>query len=174
MIEVIFAGFGGQGVLTSGLILANVASDQNYNITWIPSYGSEMRGGTANCNVKVSTDEIASPFVKKIDVLVAMNGPSVDKFEKMIKPDGILIVNTSMVKDRQFREDIKVVEVPANDIALEFNNPKGANIAMLGAFAKHTKEFDKETFMNGIDKYFAAKGKSNPANRATFEKAYDL
>lgn len=174
MMEFIFAGFGGQGVLTSGLILANIAADQNHNITWIPSYGSEMRGGTANCNVKVSTEEIASPFVKNIDVLVAMNGPSIDKFEKMIKPNGTMIVNTSMVKDKKFREDINVVEVPANDIARELNNPKGANIAMLGALAKCTGLFDKETFINGIDKYFAAKGKSNPANKATFERGYDL
>lgn len=173
MIEVIFAGFGGQGILTAGLILSNVASENDKNITWIPSYGSEMRGGTANCNVKVSDGEIGSPFVKNPDVLVAMNEPSIDKFEGRIKPGGILIVDSSMVKGRKYREDINVFEVPANDIARELNNPKGANIVLLGKFAKVTNLFDKSTFADGIDNYFSSKGKVNPANRICFEKGYD-
>lgn len=173
MMEIISAGFGGQGVLTAGLILAKVAMDNGKNVTWIPSYGSEMRGGTANCGVKISDDEIASPFVKNIDVLIAMNGPSIDKFEKDMKPGGILIVNSSMVKDRQYRDDIKVVEVPANDIAHEASNPRGVNIAILGAFIKATNLLDKDTFGKGIEDFFASKGKVNPANGVCFEMGYN-
>lgn len=173
MIEIISAGFGGQGVLTAGLILAKVSMDNGKNVTWIPSYGSEMRGGTANCNVKISDDEIASPFVKEIDVLIAMNAPAIDKFENQIKPGGILIVNSSMVKDREYRDDIKVVEVPANDIAKEANNPRGQNIAVLGAFIRATKLLDKETFLEGIENFFSSKGKLNPANKICFEKGYE-
>lgn len=173
MLEIVAAGFGGQGVLTAGLILAKVSSDNGKNITWIPSYGSEMRGGTANCNVKVSDGEIASPFIKEIDVLIAMNGPSIDKFENMIKPSGILIVNSSLVKDRKYREDIKVVEIPATDLSIDLKNPRGANIAMLGAFAKHTDILEKDVFADGIDKFFGDKGIKNEANRLCFEKGYE-
>ncbi len=173
MMEIVFAGFGGQGVLTAGLILSKIAMDNGKNITWIPSYGSEMRGGTANCNVKIDDDEIASPFVKDIDVLIAMNAPSVEKFEKMIKPGGILIANSSMVGEREYKEDIKIVQIPANDIAKEAENPRGVNIAVLGAFAKATDLFERDVFADGIDDFFASKGKVNPANRVCFEKGYD-
>jgi 2-oxoglutarate ferredoxin oxidoreductase subunit gamma len=173
MVEIISAGFGGQGVLTAGLILAKIAMDNGKNVTWIPSYGSEMRGGTANCSVKIGDKEIASPFVKEIDVLIAMNSPSVDKFQNMIKPGGTLIVNSSMVKDREFRRDIRVVEIPANDVASDANNPRGLNIAVLGALIKSTELFDKDTFAEGIDSFFSSKGKNNPTNRICFEKGYD-
>lgn len=173
MIEIISAGFGGQGVLTAGLILAKIAMDNGKNVTWIPSYGSEMRGGTANCSIKIGDQDIASPFVKAVDVLIAMNAPSIDKFEKMIKPDGILIVNSSMVKDREYRKGIRIVEVPANDIANDANNPRGLNITVLGAFVKATNIFNKEVFAEGIENFFSSKGKTNPANRICFEKGYD-
>lgn len=173
MMEIISAGFGGQGVLTAGLILAKVAMDNGKNVTWIPSYGSEMRGGTANCSVKIGNEEIASPFVKNIDVLIAMNAPSIDKFESKIKPKGIMIVNSSMVKGRVYRDDIRVVEVPANDIAHEANNPRGVNIAVLGAFLKATNLLEKHLFAKGIEDFFSSKGKVNPANQACFEMGYN-
>jgi len=174
MLEIISAGFGGQGVLTAGLILAKVSMDNGKNVTWIPSYGSEMRGGTANCNVKIDDNEIASPFVKKIDVLIAMNGPSIDKFEGSMKEGGTIIVNSSMIKDRRFREDLNIVEVPANDIARDLDNPRGANIAILGGLVKVTNVLEKNVFADGIDKFFADKGKVNEANRLCFEKGYEL
>jgi len=174
MLEIVSAGFGGQGVLTTGLIIAKAAMNNGKNVTWIPSYGSEMRGGTANCNIKISDEEIASPFVKKIDVLIAMNAPAIDKFEKNIKPGGTLIVNSSMVKDREYRDDIKVIKVPANDIANRENNPKGINVVVLGAFVRATNILDKDTFLKEIEDFFAAKGKINPANRICFEKGYEL
>src|SRR5690606_32824504 len=150
------------------------AMDNGKNVTWIPSYGSEMRGGTANCNVKISDEEIASPFVKKIDVLIAMNAPAIDKFEKNIKPGGTLIVNSSLVKDREYRDDIKVIKVPATDIANNENNPKGQNIVVLGAFVRATNILDKDVFLKEMEDFFAAKGKINPANRICFEKGYEL
>ena len=174
MLEIISAGFGGQGVLTAGLILAKISMDSGKNVTWIPSYGSEMRGGTANCNVKIDDNEIASPFVKKIDVLIAMNGPSIDKFESSMKKGGTIVVNTSMVKDRKYREDLNIIEVPANDIAKDMNNPRGANIAILGGLIKATDAFEKDYFADGIDKFFGDKGIVNEANRLCFEKGYEL
>ncbi len=173
MKNIICAGFGGQGVLTAGLILAKTGMENGKNVTWIPSYGSEMRGGTANCNVKISDGKISSPFVKKIDILVAMNQPSVTKFESMMNPGGLLIVNSSIVKDHKFREDIKVVTVPGTDIAEELGNPKGANIVMLGALAYSQGLFGKEAMMGGIDNFFTSKGKNNPKNRLCFEKGFE-
>src|SRR6056297_2599678 len=117
MLNIICAGFGGQGVLTAGLILAKTAMDNDKNVTWIPSYGSEMRGGTANCNVKIYDDKISSPFVKKIDILIAMNKPSIIKFEPKVRPGGMIISNKSIVTGWNFREDIKIVEVEATAIA---------------------------------------------------------
>lgn len=173
MLEIISAGFGGQGVLTAGLILAKVSMDNGKNVTWIPSYGSEMRGGTANCNVKIDDEEIASPFIKNIDVLIAMNGPSIDKFEASIKAGGTIVVNSSMVDDREYRKDINVVKVPANDIAMNNDNPRGANIAILGGFARATNMLDKDTFAEGIEKFFTDKGIVNPANKVCFEMGYN-
>jgi 2-oxoglutarate ferredoxin oxidoreductase subunit gamma len=172
--EIICAGFGGQGVLTVGLIIAHNSVMAGKNVTWIPSYGSEMRGGTANCSVKISDEEIASPFIKEIDVLIALNEPSVDKFMGMVKPNGFLIVNSSLVPAKQYRDDILVVPVPMADVADKASNPRGANLAMLGAFVAKTELFEKDRFAEGIDSYFAAKGKSNKANAVCFNLGWEM
>ena len=119
MVEMICAGFGGQGVLTTGLILAEAGMKLGMNVLWYPSYGSEMRGGTANCTIKFSDKEIASPCAKKIDILMAMNAPAIDKFESSLRPGGLLLVNSSLVHEREYRDDIKVVKVPMTEIAAE-------------------------------------------------------
>ncbi|MEG0051433.1 MAG: 2-oxoacid:acceptor oxidoreductase family protein [Terrisporobacter sp.] len=173
MADMIFSGFGGQGVLTAGLIAANIGMLNDKNVTWIPSYGSEMRGGTANCNVKISDDEISSPFVNRIDILVAMNQPSIVKFENLINENGIIIYNSSIIKNYKFREDINVYEVAATNIAEECENKKGANIVMLGALASVSDIFEKEVFANGVEKFFLDKGKNNPKNKICFEKGYE-
>ncbi|PAB60609.1 2-oxoacid:acceptor oxidoreductase family protein [Anaeromicrobium sediminis] len=173
MPNIICAGFGGQGVLTAGLIIAKTGMNNNKNVTWIPSYGSEMRGGTANCNVKISDSKISSPFVKEIDILVAMNMPSIAKFEPMLRPGGIIISNKSIVKDWDFRSDIRVVEVNATTIADEMANPKGSNIVMLGALAKTGELFDKDTMEKGIEEFFVSKGKDNPKNGECFIKGFE-
>ncbi|MCI2061936.1 MAG: 2-oxoacid:acceptor oxidoreductase family protein [Eubacteriaceae bacterium] len=168
--EIVCSGFGGQGVLVAGMILAYAGMGQDKYVTWFPSYGAEMRGGTANCNVKISEDEIASPYVKEIDVLLAMNETSVDKFENQIKAGGVMVVNSSIVSpNRDFRSDIKVVKVPANEIARREANPKGLNIIMLGAMAGATEIFEPDYLKSAVDKYFADKGKVNPKNSLCFD-----
>ncbi|ATW28148.1 2-oxoacid:acceptor oxidoreductase family protein [Candidatus Formimonas warabiya] len=166
--NIVCAGFGGQGVLTAGLILAKISVDAGKNVTWIPSYGSEMRGGTANCHIKISDEEIASPFVRDIDVLIALNELAVDKFEGKVKAGGFMIVNSSIVCGKEFRKDIDIVPVPVTEVAAKAANPRGANLAMLGAFVEKTKLFEKEFFAQGIDDFFAGKGKVNPANAKCF------
>lgn len=175
MKEMIFAGFGGQGVLTSGLIAINAAMMNGENLTWYPSYGSEMRGGTANCNVKISDDEIASPYCKAVDILFTMNEPAIEKFEDMVKPGGYLFVNSSLVgEDRAYRDDVKVVKVDATDLAAQVKNAKGSNIVMLGALMKATGLYEKDFFMDVMCKFFEDKGKGkfNPKNIEAFEAGY--
>jgi len=167
---IICAGFGGQGVLTAGLILAKTGMDNGLNVTWIPSYGSEMRGGTANCNVKISDGKISSPFVKGIDILMAMNQPSVDKFQSMVNPGGLMVINSTLVADGPFRTDIRVASVNGTELAEKLGNPRGANIVMLGALAEASGLFQTEELMKGVEAFFEAKGKSAPKNRTCFEE----
>lgn len=169
MTNMICAGFGGQGVLTAGLILAKTAMDQGDNVTWIPSYGSEMRGGTANCNVKISQDKIGSPFIRECNLLIALNPPSVAKFMPMLVPGGLLVTNATLVKNYPFRDDIRVAEVEATAIADALDNPKGVNIVMLGALAATGALYDTGVIRDGIDRFFAEKGKQNAKNKDAFE-----
>ena len=131
--EIIISGFGGQGGLAIGKNLAEAGMAEGLNVTWAPSYGPEMRGGTANCSVIVSDDPVASPLVDKADVIVAMNRPSLDKFEEHVKPGGVLVINSSIIDRKAVRDDIQVVYCDANAIAESIGNPKGANVAILGA-----------------------------------------
>ncbi len=171
--DIICAGFGGQGVLTAGLILGKTGVDNGKNVTWIPSYGSEMRGGTANCNLKISESKIPSPFIKMIDVLVVMNMPSVDKFESRVRPGGVIISNTSLVKDHKFRDDVTLIEVDATTIADKIGNAKGANIVMLGALAKSGVVFEADVVKKGIEDFFVFKGKNNPKNETCYQAGFD-
>ena len=131
--EFIFAGFGGQGMLLIGKFMAMACMLDGKHVSWLPSYGPEMRGGTANCSVIVSDEEVASPLVDKADCIVAMNLPSLDKFEDHVKPGGTLVVNSSIIERKAVRTDINVVYCDAMRIAEEVGNPKGANVAILGA-----------------------------------------
>lgn len=168
--EIICAGFGGQGVLVTGLIIANAAMDGDQEILWYPSYGVEMRGGTANCNVKVSDEEIASPFVKNADIVIALNEASVTKFEPRVKDGGYLFINSSTVAPREYRDNINVIEIPASEIANSEGNPKGANIVILGALAKKTPLFEPDFLREAIDRFFTKKGKINPKNAICFDR----
>ena len=129
----IFAGFGGQGMLLIGKFLAMANMLDGKHVSWLPSYGPEMRGGTANCSVIVSDEEVASPMIDKADVLIAMNLPSLDKFEHVVKPGGLIVVNSSIIDRKVQRDDVRVVYCDAARIADEVKNPKGANVAILGA-----------------------------------------
>lgn len=174
--EIICAGFGGQGVLTAGMLLINAGMEQGKNVLFYPSYGSEMRGGTANCTVKVSDKLIASPVSKNPDILFTMNTPAVDKFEDRLKPGGLLLVNSSIVPDdREYRKDITVVKIPATDIAAEIQNPKGANLVMLGALAAHSDLFTVEYMEQAIVSFFEKKGrgKYNEKNVACYRRGVE-
>lgn len=131
--EIIIAGFGGQGVLFGGQLLTYAAMDEGLHVTWIPSYGPEMRGGTANCTVVISDEEIGSPMVSQPSAVIAMNLPSLDKYENKVKPGGVLVVNQSLVDRAVKRTDIKVALVPANTIAEELGDKRMTNMVLLGA-----------------------------------------
>lgn len=171
--QIICSGFGGQGILTLGLILSNIAMETGAEITWIPAYGSEMRGGTASCSVKISNKSIASPFIRNGDILIAMNEPSVDKFESTLQAGGMILINSSIIGERGYRDDISVYTLDANRLAADLGNTKGAGIAMIGALIKCTGLFDQNETMMAIDCFFNKKGKNNPLNKACFEQGYE-
>lgn len=131
--EIIIAGFGGQGVLFAGQVLAYAAMDSDLNVTWIPSYGPEMRGGTANCTVIVADEEIGAPLVRHPRAVIALNLPSLDKYEPLLPQGGILIVNASLIDRPVKRQDIVSVAIPANEIAEEIGDKRLTNMVMLGA-----------------------------------------
>ena len=131
--EIIISGFGGQGALFAGQLLAYTALENGLEVTWFPSYGPEMRGGTAHCTVILSDQEIGSPVVKKPSAAIVMNIPSLEKYEDLIQSGGILVVNTSLVDRSPSREDIQVILVPANEIAEELGEKRLANLVLLGA-----------------------------------------
>ena len=129
----IFAGFGGQGMLLIGKFMAMACMLDGKHVSWLPSYGPEMRGGTANCSVVVSDEPVGSPIIDRADAVIAMNLPSLNKFESVVKPGGLLVVNSSLIDRKVEREDVQVVYCDATRIAEEVGNPKGANVAILGA-----------------------------------------
>ena len=146
----LFAGFGGQGMLLIGKFVAMACMLEGKHVSWLPSYGPEMRGGTANCSVIVSDDPIGTPMVDKADAVVAMNLPSLLKFENSVKPGGVLVVNSSIIDRKVERDDIKVVYCDANGIAESVKNPKGANVAILGALMQATEVCDTDKMIEAI------------------------
>ena len=136
---IIISGYGGQGILFAGSLLCHAAVIEGKNTTWIPSYGAEMRGGAANCSVNISDDEISSPIIDKADVLFALNLPSELKFEHRIKPGGLMLLNTSLVKKIPERHDIEYLNMPLNDMAEALGKQGFANVIAVGAFVEQTK-----------------------------------
>ncbi len=130
--EIFVAGFGGQGVLFAGQLLSYAALGEGKETTWIPSYGPEMRGGTANCTVVISDEEIGSPMVRFPQAVIAMNQPSLDKYEASLKPGGLLVINSSIINRHSTRTDVNVVEIPANEIAETLGDKRMTNMVMLG------------------------------------------
>jgi len=155
--KMFFAGTGGQGVLLMGQIVGSAALLENKEVTFFPSYGPEMRGGTANCTVIVSDKPISSPLIFESDVVVAMNPPSMFKFEPTLKPGGILILNRSLIQQDPKRSDIKVVDVQAIGLAQELGNARAANIVVLGAFVRTTNIVSSESVEKVIREVFGAK-----------------
>ena len=168
--KMFFAGSGGQGTLAIGPMIAKAAMDEGKEVTWLPSYGPEMRGGTANCTVVVSDHAIACPLINEADMLVVMNLPSLLKFEPMVVPGGLLIINSSLVPEKASRNDIRVVEIPADEKARELGNAKAANIVMLGAILKETGVVKPDSIRHQMEKMFSGrKAKFLPLNQAAFD-----
>ena len=136
--QIILAGFGGQGLLFAGKVLAYTSLETERNVTWLPSYGPEMRGGTANCTVCVSDQPIGSPYVTDPDILVAMNAPSYDKFIEAVKPGGIAIIDSTLVTEECSRTDIRSFRIPSTALAAENGLPGMANIILVGKLLKET------------------------------------
>ena len=165
------AGFGGQGVMVLGQLVAYTGIEEGRHVTWIPSYGPEMRGGTANCGVVLSEDEIGSPVVDSADVLVIMNQPSLSKFLDRVKKGGILVYNSDLVEYDGSRPDVKAIGVPASQIALELGSDKIANIIILGAVVESSGIVNPEVCVETIkEKLGKKKPKFLPMNLEAFER----
>jgi len=155
--EVKFAGFGGQGILSAGHFLADAALAEGKEVAWVPSYGPEMRGGTAYCTVVVSDTPIGSPVVNNPTDLVAMNRPSLEKFEDTIVAGGFILINSSLIPDRVHRSDVLEILVPANDSAIALKNNRGANMVALGAYVACSGIVNLETVIHMVPEAFARK-----------------
>ena len=165
------AGFGGQGVMVLGQLVAYGAIKEGKYVTWLPSYGPEMRGGTANCGVTVSDIEIGSPFVTRPDVVVALNQPSLDKYEKSVKSGGTLIYNSDMAKYTPTRDDIKVIRVGASQIAGDLGNERAVNVVILGVVIAISDFISDDTAREIIKQKLGAR---KPEFLESNMKAYDL
>jgi 2-oxoglutarate ferredoxin oxidoreductase subunit gamma len=172
--SVVIAGFGGQGVILAGKILAQAGMDHGLEVTWLPSYGPEMRGGTANCTVVLSDEPVGSPIVDEPTLLVAMNRPSLDKFEPIVAPDGAVVANESLIDRKAKREDVRVSYVRLNDIALEIGNARAINMVALGALLKASDVVPLETVKTTMARMMeeGGKGKFIPMNEEALERGY--
>lgn len=162
--EVMFAGFGGQGILLSGKVLAHAAMEEGLEVAWVPSYGPEMRGGTAYCTVVIGDRPIGSPIIKNPLHLVAMNLPSLEKFAPEVRSGGVIIINSSLIPIEAGRQDCDAIKVPAVEIAKELGNARAANIVALAAFVARTKVVSVETLRKCVEEEFSKKPKLIPLN----------
>lgn len=168
--QLIISGFGGQGVLLIGKLLGYSAALEGKKATYLPSYGPEMRGGTANCQVVISDHKIYSPVFGQPTSVIALNLPSLDKFEPTIKPGGLLVINSNMVNRKSLREDIRSCEVPANRIAEEMGNSRMANLVALGGYIAASCVVSPESIIDCLSKPFSGeKSRLIPANAEAFK-----
>jgi 2-oxoglutarate ferredoxin oxidoreductase subunit gamma len=174
LIKTVFAGFGGQGVLSMGLSLAQTAMEEGKFVTYLPSYGAEVRGGTANCTVAISDEEIASPVASSPEFVVAMNHPSLIRFQNQIQSGGVLFINSSLVQIDVSRGDIDIIRVPANKIAEEIESPRSANMVMLGAFTKKSGLVSISTLVEGLKSTLKNKLDLIAINRKALMAGYNL
>lgn len=167
--EVLMAGFGGQGMLLAGEILAHAAMDQGLEVSWLPSYGPEMRGGTANVIVRISERPIGSPLISNPRGLMVMNLPSLEKFAPKVRPGGVIIINESLIARDADREDCTVIRIPAREMAQEAGTDRAANFVMLGAYVGATGVVPAEVVEAEIENQFTGrKAEFAPANIAAF------
>ncbi len=172
--EIKFAGFGGQGILVSAKLLAYAAMKQDFFVAWVPSYGPEMRGGTAYCTVVIGDKRVGSPIIRNPAHLVAMNRPSLEKFAPDIKPDGIILINSSLIPSRSERDDITELIVPANESAIELGSVKCANIIALSAFAAKINIIDLELLKKCVADEFSERPKLISLNEKAFDKGVEI
>jgi 2-oxoglutarate ferredoxin oxidoreductase subunit gamma len=172
--DVIMAGFGGQGILLIGKMLAYAGMHEGMEVSWLPSYGPEMRGGTANCTVVISDKPVGSPVIRSPRAVVAMNLPSLEKFEPDIREGGLLLINTSLINRGAEREDLRVIEIPANEVAAELGNPRGANMVALGAYLGATDAVSIDAVIEVIRETFAAKPSVIDVNIEALRMGYEL
>jgi 2-oxoglutarate ferredoxin oxidoreductase subunit gamma len=172
--EVIMSGFGGQGLMMIGKLLAYAGLEEGKAVTWLPSYGPEMRGGTANCTVVIADHPIGSPLITSPKAAIVMNQPSLEKFAPMLRKGGILVVNSAMIPVNADRTDLTAFRIRADDIAAELGSRRSANLVMLGAFVGLDEVVSHKTIIKAIEKTFAAKKQFIDVNRKTFMKGYQL
>jgi 2-oxoglutarate ferredoxin oxidoreductase subunit gamma len=168
--EVMFAGFGGQGILLSAKILAHAAMEEGREVVWIPSYGPEMRGGTAYCMVIMSDRPIGSPIVKNPRHLVAMNRPSLEKFSPVVQAGGVVLINSTLIPVRSGRGDVDELAIPVNDLAVAAGSVRCANIVALAAFVARSGVVALDTLRAAVEKEFERKRKLIPLNLDAFNR----
>ena len=174
LIKTVFSGFGGQGVIMMGYLLAVAGMYEEKNVTCLPSYGAEVRGGTANCTVVISTEEIASPVASEPEFAVLMNNPSLFRFQNQVQSGGTIFLNSSMIESRPVRGDLDIFEIPVNELAKKIPGNKAANMIMLGAFIKKSDLVSLDAMGRVLKDTF---GNRNPAvlksNRSALQLGYD-
>ncbi|HZJ82841.1 MAG TPA: 2-oxoacid:acceptor oxidoreductase family protein [Clostridia bacterium] len=169
--EVIISGFGGQGVMSMGQLLTYAGMLEGKNVSWLPSYGPEMRGGTANCSIIVTDEMVGSPIVTEATAVMAMNLPSLQKFEDTVKSDGLLIINSSLTDNKAKRDDIHVYYVPANEIADGLGNVRVANMVMLGAYLSKTGVVSPDSIIESLKEVLGpSKEHLIPVNQEALKK----
>ena len=173
--NLMIAGFGGQGVMTMGKLLAEATSQAtDLNVTFFPSYGAAMRGGTANCYVVISDEPIGAPVSYNLEDLVVMNGPSLHKFIDNLKPGGNLFVNSTIVTDPIERDDINIIEAPVTQMAIDINNPRALNVIMLGVYVGATDAVPEDVIVKGINHKFEKKPKLIEPNVEAFKMGLEI
>lgn len=172
--EVMFAGFGGQGIMLIGQMLAYAGMNEGKNVVWLPSYGPEMRGGTAYCTVVVSDRDIGSPVIDRPMSAAVLNRPSLEKFGPLVKAGGLLLINTSLIDIDSERDDITKVHVPANQIAMECGTGKAANMAILGAFIGYTEAVAFDSLIPLVKRQFEKKPQFIEVNIDVLKRGFEL
>jgi len=172
--EIILAGFGGQGVLLIGKLLTYAGMKAGLEVTWMPAYGPEMRGGTCNCTVVLSDRQIGSPISSRPHAIIVLNLQSIDKFEPLVRPGGIMVMNTSLINRSAVRSDITVVPVACNQIALEAGTTKAANMVALGAYIGAARTVDLAVVKDTLAETFAARPKLVGINQTCLDRGFEI
>ncbi len=173
--EVRIAGMGGQGIMLAGQLLAHAIVIEDHNVVWFPTYGPETRGGTADCTVIISSEEIGSPVSSSPHTLIALTQPMLDKFAPTVRREGLIIVNSSLAKAPDYRNDCKIVEIPASEAAAEMGNSKAANMVMLGAYIQIVKPVALESVEKSMEEAIPKRNHSFiPLNIACLRKGAEI